>query len=173
MQFFRNAPPWVFPLYDIGFVLIFASHTSTSFHYHNQHSVPTTVSGGVATGSPVSPVVSDNIHGARDFLTKPYLMEITILPDLLRLWKRFLDDILTVIKQDKGSPLVNHLNEQLIQTLNLQWRKKKAHRLLFPFLDVHFTRPTNGSGELHRQVLIPETNTLWIGTYSLIPAEFC
>ena len=119
--------------------------TSTSFRYNNQHYQQLD---GVAMGSPVSPVVSDIFM--EDFEDKA-LSDGSICP---RLWKRFVDDVLAVVKRDKGSPLLDHLNEQ---HPNIKFTMEEEEEGSLPFMDVRFTRTANG--KLHRQVYQKPTHT--------------
>ena len=119
--------------------------TSTSFRYNNQHYQQLD---GVAMGSPVSPVVSDIFM--EDFEDKA-LSDGSICPPL---WKRFVDDVLAVVKRDKGSPLLDHLNEQ---HPNIKFTMEEEEEGSLPFMDVRFTRTANG--KLHRQVYQKPTHT--------------
>ena len=57
--------------------------------------------------------------------------------DLLRVWKRLVDDVIAVVKKDGGQSLLQHLNSQHPR-IKFTMEEEKDGTL--PFMDVRFTR---------------------------------
>ena len=119
--------------------------TSTSFQYNNKHYKQID---GLAMGSPISPFMADIFM--EEFEEKAFADE-TIRP---KLWKRYVDDVISVIKRSMVQTLLSHLNTQhphIIFTI------EEERNGSLPFMDVRFTKMANG--ELQREVYRKPTHT--------------
>ena len=98
---------------------------------------------GAAMGSPVSPVVA-NLY--MEFLEQ---QAITTAPiDCKpRLWKRYVDDILEIVRKDQVDNLTAHLN-QTDPTDSIKFTYEKEHEGTIPFLDTLIVRKPDGSVKL-------------------------
>ena len=74
--------------------------------------------------------------------------------DLPRVWKRFVDDVIVVVKKDGGQRLLQHLNSKH-PCIKFTMEEEKDGAL--PFIDVRFTRDVQG--KLMREVYQKPTNT--------------
>ena len=94
---------------------------------------------GTAMGSPVSPLVAD--------LYMEYLEETAIAAAPLnckpRLWKRYVDDILEVIKKQAVGELTEHLNS-VDGTGSIKFTYESEDEKRMPFLDILIVRKPNG-----------------------------
>ena len=72
-----------------------------------------------------------------------------ISPDfgLPRLWSRFVDDVIAVIRKIDGQALLNHLNRQHPR---IQFTMEEEEGGSLPFMDVRFTHREDGT--LIRQI---------------------
>ncbi|XP_072051475.1 uncharacterized protein [Amphiura filiformis] len=98
---------------------------------------------GAAMGSPVSPVVA-NLY--MEFLEQHALASAP-LDCKPRLWKRYVDDILEVVKEDQVDNLTNHIN-QSDPTGNIKFTYEKEQEGTIPFLDTLIVRKADGSVKL-------------------------
>ena len=123
--------------------------TTTAFQYRGTHYEQLD---GVAMGSPVSPVIADIFM--EDLEDK--IFEMKISPDfgLPRLWSRFVDDVIAVIRKIDGQALLNHLNRQHPR---FQFTMEEEEGGSLPFMDVRFTRREDGT--LIRQIYQKPTHT--------------
>ena len=64
-----------------------------------------------------------------------------------RVRKRFVDDVITVVKKDRGQPLLQHLN---CQHPRIRFTMEEEKDGTLPFMDVRFTRDVQG--KLMREV---------------------
>ena len=119
--------------------------TSTSFRYDNQHYKQLD---GLAIGSPVSPVMADIFM---ENFEDNALIDETVKP---RIWKRFVDDIISVVKKSQSNRLLSHLNTQ---HKKIQFTMEEEKDGSLPFMDIRFTRKLNG--ELEREVYQKPTHT--------------
>ncbi|XP_072051908.1 uncharacterized protein [Amphiura filiformis] len=94
-------------------------------------------------GSPVSPVVA-NLY--MEFLEQHALASAP-LDCKPRLWKRYVDDILEVVKEDQVDNLTNHIN-QSDPTGNIKFTYEKEQEGTIPFLDTLIVRKADGSVKL-------------------------
>ena len=121
--------------------------TNTSFLFQGKHYQQLD---GVAMGSPVSPVIADIfMEDLEDKFFRNCLA--TCKP---RLWRRFVDDIISIIKKSDGDILLEELKKQHTK-IAFTMEKEKDGSL--PFMDVRFTRRTDGT--LARRVFQKETHT--------------
>ena len=120
---------------------------NTSFLYGGQ---PYQQLDGVAMGSPLSPVVADifmvdleekAIAGAGE----------DIAPSV---WKRYVNDVLSVVKRDKGQLLLDHLNKQH-EKIRFTMEEERDGSL--PFTDISFSR--DEYGQVMREVYRKPTHT--------------
>ncbi|XP_072046601.1 uncharacterized protein [Amphiura filiformis] len=98
---------------------------------------------GAAMKSPVSPVVA-NLY--MEFLEQHALASAP-LDCKPRLWKRYVDDILEVVKEDQVDNLTNHIN-QSDPTGNIKFTYEKEQEGTIPFLDTLIVRKADGSVKL-------------------------
>ncbi len=98
---------------------------------------------GAAMGSPVSPIVA-NLYledlEARAIATAP----IDAKP---KLWKRYVDDILDILKRDQVSVMNDHLN-QMDKTDSIKFTYEPEVNGKIPFLDILIIRKDDGSVKL-------------------------
>lgn len=95
----------------------------TSFKFRNQFYRMTD---GLAMGSPVSPIV------ANIFMAELEQRAIETLKEKPKLWLRFVDDILSIVKRASVSLILEHLNQQnpaIVFTIEQEQNRK------LPFLD--------------------------------------
>ena len=123
--------------------------TTTAFQYRGTHYEQLD---GVAMGSPVSPVIADIFM--EDLEDK--IFEMKISPDfgLPRLWSRFVDDVIAVIRKIDGQTLLNHLNRQHAR---IQFTMEAEEGGSRPIMEVRFTRREDGT--LIRQIYQKPTHT--------------
>ena len=119
--------------------------TSTSFLYRGQHYQQLD---GVAMGSPVSPVIADIFM--EDLENKAFASYSSVP----RVWKRFVDDVIAVVKKDGGQDVLQHLNSQHPR---IQFTMEQENNGSLPFMDCRFTRQPQG--ELMREVYQKPTHT--------------
>ncbi|XP_072033048.1 uncharacterized protein [Amphiura filiformis] len=98
---------------------------------------------GAAMGSPVSPVVA-NLY--LEFLEQQAIATAP-LDCKPRLWKRYVDDILEIIKEDQVENLTTHLN-QTDPTDSIKFTYEKEREGSIPFLDTLIVRKPDGSVKL-------------------------
>lgn len=105
---------------------------------------------GVAMGSPVSSVVANLFM--EDFEQKAIASADAkgIAP---RVWKRYVDDVFSILKKDRVTPLLDHLN-MLDENIKFTTENEEEGRL--PFLDVSVQR--NGN-QLRTGVFRKKTHT--------------
>ena len=112
--------------------------TSTSFHYGGKHFKQVD---GVAMGSPVSSVIADILM--ENLEMKAFQGNGTVP----RVWKRFVDDVLAVVRKANVERFLDHLNNihpNILFTMELEQNKS------LPLMDVRFTRLP--SGALHKWI---------------------
>jgi len=80
---------------------------------------------GAAMGSPVSPLVAD--------------MYMEFLEYKPRLCKRYVDDILKILKRDAVEGFTEHLNS-IDETGSIKFTYEMEHEGSLPFLDIFITR---------------------------------
>ena len=119
--------------------------SSTSFQYNGQHYQQLD---GVAMGSPVSSVIADIFM--EDFEDKAF----AAYSNPPRLWKRFVDDILAIVKKTEVDTLLQFLNNQ---HQRIQFTIEEGKDGSLPFMDVRFTR--KAEGELVMEVYQKPTHT--------------
>ena len=104
----------------------------------------------VAMGSPLSPIIADifmvdleekAIAGAGG----------DIAPSV---WKRYVDDVLSVVKRDKGQLLLDHLNKQHEK---IRFTMEEERDGSMPFTDISFSR--DEYGQVVREVYRKPTHT--------------
>ena len=121
--------------------------TSMSFQFDGKHYQQTN---GVAMGSPVSPVVADIFM--IDLENKAFA---SCAPQMTpRIWYRFVDDIISIVKRKHASQLLEHLN---LVNDRIQFTMETEEDGSLPMMDVRFTREKNG--KLRRQVYQKQTHT--------------
>ncbi len=98
---------------------------------------------GAAMGSPVSPVVA-NLY--MEFLEQQAIATAP-LDCQPRLWKRYVDDVLEIVKSDQVDNLTAHLN-QTDPTQSIKFTYEKEHEGTIPFLDTLIVRKPDGSVKL-------------------------
>jgi len=98
-------------------------------------------------GSPVSPVIADIFM---EHLENKAFSSM----DAPRVWKRFVDDILAVVKKNQVQELLIHLNSQ---HSNIAFTMEEEVAGSLPFMDVRFTRQSQG--KLMREVYRKPTAT--------------
>ena len=98
---------------------------------------------GAAMGSPVSPVVA-NLY--MEFLEQRAIATAPIhcRP---RLWKRYVDDVLEIVRKDQVDNLTTHLN-QTDPTDSRKFTYEKEQDCCIPFLDTLIVRKPDGSVKL-------------------------
>ena len=106
--------------------------TTTSFQYKGDHYKQLD---GVAMGSPVSPAVADIFM---EDLEEKFLSTFSNSP---RFWKRFVDDIISVIKRKDKEEFLEHLNRQHSR---IRFTVEEENDGSLPFLDVLFQRQQDG-----------------------------
>ena len=132
---------------DTIMLLVLLCLNNTSFLYGGQ---PYQQPDGVAMGSPLSPIIADifmvdleekAIAGAGE----------DIAPSV---WKRYVDDVLSVVKRDKGQLLLDHLNKQH-EKIRFTMEEERDGSL--PFTDISFSR--DEYGQVVREVYRKPTHT--------------
>ena len=119
--------------------------TSTSFQYGGKHFKQVD---GVAMGSPVSSVIADI------FMENLEMKAFQGYGTVPRVWKRFVDDVLAVVRKAEVERFLDHLNSthpNILFTMELEQNRS------LPFMDVRFTRLP--SGALEREVYCKPTHT--------------
>ena len=119
--------------------------TSTSFQYGGKHFKQVD---GVAMGSPVSSVIADI------FMENLEMKAFQGYGTVPRVWKRFVDDVLAVVRKAEVERFLDHLNNthpNILFTMELEQNRS------LPFMDVRFTRLP--SGALEREVYRKPTHT--------------
>ncbi len=94
-------------------------------------------------GSPVSPLVA-NLY--MEFLEQQAIATAP-LDCQPRLWKRYVDDILEIVKSDQVDNLTAHLN-RTDPTGSIKFTHEKKHEGITPFLDTLIVRKPDGSVKL-------------------------
>ena len=97
-------------------------------------------------GSPVSLVVAD--------IFMHHLEEKALANVKLKLWKRFVDDVIAVVKKNYSQTLLAHLNNQHER---IEFTMEEEQNGSLPFMDIRFTR--NEGGNLEREVCQKLTHT--------------
>ena len=120
---------------------------STEFQYDGTHYRQLD---GVAMGSPVSPVIADIFM--EDLEDQAFLSDTNQTPP--RLWKRFVDDVISVIKKQAEQSYLDFLNKQHERIV---FTMEPAVDGVLPFMDVRFRRMENG--KLSREVYRKPTHT--------------
>ena len=118
---------------------------STAFQYENKHYKQLD---DIAMCSPVSPVTADI---SMDGLERKAFSNYFAVP---RMFHRFVDDIITVIKKTESQQLLQHLSNQ---NARIQFMMEKEANGILPFMDVKFSREEQGT--LSRQVYQKPTHT--------------
>jgi len=94
---------------------------------------------GTAMGSPVSPIVA-NLYmedlEQRAIATAPEPMKP-------RFWKRYVDDVIAIIRKGMSQSLNDHLNT-IDETGNIKFTNEEMEDNSIPFLDTRVTRKENG-----------------------------
>ena len=98
---------------------------------------------GTAMGSPVSPIIA-NIY--MEFLEQQAIAIVPIQCNP-RLWKRYVDDVLEIIKDVEVDNLTEHLN-QVDQTGNIKLTHEQEKDGQIPFLDTLIVRKEDGKVKL-------------------------
>ena len=109
--------------------------TSTSFIYGGKHYQQID---GLAMGSPVSSVVADIFM--EEFETKAF----SAYNNTPRLWRRFVDDVLAIVKRSSARELLAYLNDQHVR---IQFTMEEEMNGSLPFMDVKFNREVHGGLE--------------------------
>ena len=119
--------------------------TSTLFQYGGKHFKQVD---GVAMGSPVSSVIADI------FMENLEMKAFQGYGTVPRVWKRFVDDVLAVVRKAEVERFLDHLNNthpNILFTMELEQNRS------LPSMDVRFTRLP--SGALEREVYRKPTHT--------------
>jgi hypothetical protein len=98
---------------------------------------------GAAMGSPVSPIIANLFM---EWLEQEAIASapITCKP---KLWKRYVDDILEIIKKGTTQQMTDHLNT-VDKTGNIKFTHEEEVNGQIPFLDTLIVRKTDGSVKL-------------------------
>ena len=98
---------------------------------------------GAAMGSPVSPIVAN--------LFMEHLEQAAIATAPMdcrpKFWKRYVDDILDIVKKDKTSTLNEHLNT-IDSTVSIKFTYEEETEGSIPFLDTLIVRKADGTVKL-------------------------
>ena len=94
---------------------------------------------GVAMGSPVSPIVV-NLYMEE---LEQQIIASAPAECKSRSWKRYVDDILCIVKKGQAESLQNHMN-MVDETGSIQFTREEVDRSM-PFLDAKFTARADGS----------------------------
>ena len=104
-------------------------------------------------GSPVSPIV------ANLYMEHLEQKALSTAPDSCkpRLWKRYVDDILEIVKNDGIQQLTDHIN-QVDETHNIQFTYEVEKEGSIPFHDILITRLPGGNIKfsVYRKPTLPE-----------------
>ena len=119
--------------------------TSTAFQYRRQQYK---LLDGVAMGSPVSPIVADIFM--EDLEDKTF----ATYDATPRVWYRFVDDVITVVKKHNTQGLLLHHNQQHGR---IQFTMEVENSGSLPFMDIRITRQPQG--ELTKEVYQKATHT--------------
>ena len=121
---------------------------STSFQYNGKYYKQLE---GVAMGSPVSPIIADIFMIDLEDKTLEAI-DACYRP---RVWFRFVDDIISVVKKVNAQRVLDHLNNQ---NPSIVFTMEKEKDGILPFMDVKFTRQDK-DGSLMREVYQKEAHT--------------
>ena len=121
--------------------------TNTSFLYGGK---PYQQLDGVAMGSPLSPVIANIFMADLEEKALAGASEDTA-PSM---WKRYVDDIISVVKRKKGQQLLEYLNAQHGQ---IKFTMEEESNGSLPFTDIRFSR--DEYGQVVRQVYRKPTHT--------------
>ena len=103
---------------------------------------------GVAMGLPISPVIADIfMEHFEDSTFKNY-------PLPPRIWHRFVDDVIAVVRKKSSQSLLDHLNDQHAR---IKFTMEEENGGSLPFMDVRFSRQLRG--EITREVYQKPTHT--------------
>ena len=119
--------------------------TTTSFQYDNQHYKQLDC---VAMGSPVSPVV------ANLFMEEFEEKALSVQTSGPRMWKRFVDDVIAVIKKERSKLFLEYPNQQH-EKIKFTMEEERGGSV--PLMDVRFKQ--NARGELNLEVYQKATHT--------------
>ncbi len=95
-------------------------------------------------GSPVSPIVANLFM---EHLEQSAIASVP-LEAKPKLWKRYVDDVLEIVKEDQIIPLTEHLN-QVDPSGSIKFTYEKEQNGSIPFLDTLIIRKSDGSIKLH------------------------
>jgi hypothetical protein len=98
---------------------------------------------GAAMGSPVSPIVANLFM---EFLEQSAIASAPV-ECAPKLWKRYVDDILEIVKAGKASELTDHLNTTDV-TGNIKFTCEEEEDGKIPFLDTLIVKKDDGSVKL-------------------------
>ena len=94
-------------------------------------------------GSPVSPIVANFFM---EFLEQ-HAIATAPMDCQPRLWKRYVDDVLEIIKKGQVQALTDHLN-QVDTTNSIKFTREEEKEGKIPFLDTLIIRKPNGAIKL-------------------------
>ena len=119
--------------------------TSMAFQYRGQHYKQLD---GVAMGSPVSPIIADIFM--EDLEVKTFATHDATH----RVWYRFVDDVISVVKKHNVQGLLQYLNKQHGR---IQFPMKMENSGSLPFMDIRIR--CQPQGELTKEVYQQPTHT--------------